>query len=200
MTPAQIKDLSNRAEGIYQFIGGQNMLYRMICNGNDLASAVNHGVSLFTRFTVDHRLPSMEMRETVSAILVKVGDLLCDLDILIAAAGEHIAPEPSKRVDASYMMEYRMLLREALMGGMPGDYAGTAQNPYRISLTKPAVAFGGRFDPDEFDDGTYMAFTAREEPRDRCLILRCTGPELDAIQRYCDVLHVNYKEKELKNG
>lgn len=87
MTPAQIKDLSNRAEGIYQFVGGQNMLYRMICNGNDLASAVNHGVSLFTRFTVDHRLPSMEMRETVSAILVKVGDLLCDLDILIAAAG-----------------------------------------------------------------------------------------------------------------
>lgn len=143
MTPAQIKDLSNRAEGIYQFIGGQNMLYRMICNGNDLASAVNHGVSLFTRFTVDHRLPSMEMRETVSAILVKVGDLLCDLDILIAAAGEHIAPEPSKRVDASYMMVYRMLLREALMGGMPDDYAGTAQNPYRISLTKPAVAFGG---------------------------------------------------------
>jgi len=113
---------------------------------------------------------------------------------------ERIAPEPSKRVDASYMMEYRMLLREALMGGMPDDYAGTAQNPYRISLTKPAVAFGGRFDPDEFDDGTYMAFTAREEPRDRCLILRCTGPELDAIQRYCDVLHVNYKEKELKNG
>lgn len=200
MTPAQIKDLSNRAEGIYQFVGGQNMLYRMICNGNDLASAVNHGVSLFTRFTVDHRLPSMEMRETVSAILVKVGDLLCDLDILIAAAGEHIAPEPSKRVDASYMMEYRMLLREALMGGMPDDYTGTAQNPYRISLTKPAVAFGGRFDPDEFDDGTYMAFTAQEEPRDRCLILRCTGPELDAIQRYCDVLHVNYKEKELKNG
>ena len=200
MTPAQIKDLSNRAEGIYQFVGGQNMLYRMICNGNDLASAVNHGVSLLTRFTVDHRLPSMEMRETVSAILVKVGDLLCDLDILIAAAGEHIAPEPSKRVDASYMMEYRMLLREALMGGMPDDYAGTAQNPYRISLTKPAVAFGGRFDPDEFDDGTYMAFTAQEEPRDRCLILRCTGPELDAIQRYCDVLHVNYKEKELKNG
>lgn len=200
MTPAQIKDLSNRAEGIYQFVGGQNLLCRMICNGNDLASAVNHGVSLFTRFSMEHRLPSMEMRETVSTILAKVGDLLCDLDILIAAAGEHIAPEPSKRVDASYMMEYRMLLREALMGGMPDDYTGTAQNPYRISLTKPAVAFGGRFDPDEFDDGTYMAFTTQEEPRDRCLILRCTGPELDAIQRYCDVLHVNYKEKELKNG
>lgn len=200
MTPAQIKDLSNRAEGIYQFVGGQNLLCRMICNGNDLASAVNHGVSLFTRFAVDHRLPSMEMRETVSSILAKVGDLLCDLDILIAAAGERIAPEPSKRVDAAYMTEYRLLLREAVMGGLPDDYTGPAQNPYQISLTKPAVAFGGRFDPDEFDDGTYMAFTANEEPRDRCLILRCTGPELDSIQRYCDVLHVNYKEKELKNG
>lgn len=41
----RIKDLSNKAEGIYHYIGPQHMLFRLINAGNELASEINHAVA-----------------------------------------------------------------------------------------------------------------------------------------------------------
>lgn len=47
---ARIKDLSNKAEGIFQYVGNDNVLFRLISTGNKLTSDVNYAVALFTGF------------------------------------------------------------------------------------------------------------------------------------------------------
>ena len=47
---AQVKDLSNKAEGIFQYVGRDNVLFRLISTGNELTSDVNAAVALFTNF------------------------------------------------------------------------------------------------------------------------------------------------------
>ena len=37
---ARIKDLSNKAEGIFQYVGNDNVLFRLISTGNKLTSDV----------------------------------------------------------------------------------------------------------------------------------------------------------------
>ncbi len=43
----RIKDLSNKAEGIFHYIGPNDLLFRLISTGNQLASEVNHSVAFF---------------------------------------------------------------------------------------------------------------------------------------------------------
>ena len=37
---ARIKDLSNKAEGIFQYVGNDNVLFRLISTGNKLTSEI----------------------------------------------------------------------------------------------------------------------------------------------------------------
>ena len=53
---ARIKDLSNKAEGIFQYVGNDNVLFRLISTGNKLTSDVNYAVALFTGFARSHQL------------------------------------------------------------------------------------------------------------------------------------------------
>ena len=158
---ARVKELSNKAEGIFQYVGTDNVLFRLISTGNELTSDVNHAIALFTNFARSNQLPDTVTRSTIDSIYRRVGKLLCLVDIIHAAAGEQIMPEPYDSIDFCYMMEYREMLHEAVIRGMPDNYKGVYQNPYRIKLAKPAIAYeiNGRFDPDEFDDGEFASFT-----------------------------------------
>lgn len=91
------------------------------------------------------------------------------------------------------------MLHEAVIRGMPDNYKGVYQNPYRIKLAKPAIAYeiNGRFDPDEFDDGEFASFTQEEEARDRKIVFHCTKSELDAIMRFANVIEVKFVEEEM---
>lgn len=164
---ARIKDLSNKAEGIFQYVGNDNVLFRLISTGNKLTSDVNYAVALFTGFARSHQLGSQETRRTIDSIYRRVGELMCLIDIVHAAAGEEIMPEPYESIDFCYMTEYRTMLREAVIRGMPDNYKGPAQNPYTVSLVKPGAAYGDGYTPDEYDDDFFARFTRREEPRDR---------------------------------
>lgn len=194
---ARIKDLSNKAEGIFQYVGNDNVLFRLISTGNKLTSDVNYAVALFTSFARSHQLGSQETRRTIDSIYQRVGQLMCLIDIVHAAAGEEIMPEPYESIDFCYMNEYRTMLREAVIRGMPDDYKGPAQNPYTISLVKPGVNRGNGYTPDEYDDDFFARFTRKEEPRDRKLVFRCTGSELDAIKRYANIIDVKFTEEDI---
>ena len=65
---ARIKDLSNKAEGIFQYVGNDNVLFRLISTGNKLTSDVNYAVALFTGFARSHQLGSQETRRTIDSI------------------------------------------------------------------------------------------------------------------------------------
>lgn len=96
-------------------------------------------------------------------------------------------PEPYESIDFCYMTEYRTMLREAVIRGMPDNYKGPAQNPYTVSLVQPGVGHGNGYTLDEYDDDFFARFTRQEEPRDRKLVFRCTKSELDAIKRYANM-------------
>lgn len=197
---AHIKDLSNKAEGIFQYVGNDNVLFRLISTGNELTSDVNYAVSLFTNFARSHRLSGPDTRDTINAIYRRVGRLMCLIDIIHAAAGEEIMPEPYESIDFCYMNEYRTMLREAVIKGMPDNYKGPAQNPFRINLVKPGVAYGIDYTPDEYDDNFFAGFTRKEESRDRKIVFRCTKSELDAIKRYANVIDVKFTEEEIHHA
>lgn len=84
---ASIKDLSNKAEGIYYYIKPQNMLFRLISTGNELASAINGAVSYFTHFAQNGSMDDTASREVIDRIYRKVGSMMCDIDIIHAAGG-----------------------------------------------------------------------------------------------------------------
>lgn len=198
MNHKQLKALSNKAEGIYHYIGPQNTLMAMIQAGNQLASAVNHAVAVFIRFNQSGTLSDWETRSVVNQVVIHMGDLLCLLDVIHAAAGELIHPEVSDAVQHAYQAKYQELLRQAVINGLPDDYKGPEQNPYIIDVRKPAIAFMGEFD-DDFDTGEFENFTGEEEPRERCLKVRCTGGEFESIKRYCYALELKPYEEDLKN-
>lgn len=77
---ARIKDLSNKAEGIFQYVGNDNVLFRLISTGNKLTSDVNYAVALFTGFARSHQLGSQETRRTIDSIYRRVGELMCLID------------------------------------------------------------------------------------------------------------------------
>ena len=183
---ARVKELSNKAEGIFQYVGTDNVLFRLISTGNELTN----------------QLPDTVTRSTIDSIYRRVGKLLCLVDIIHAAAGEQIMPEPYDSIDFCYMMEYREMLHEAVIRGMPDNYKGVYQNPYRIKLAKPAIAYeiNGRFDPDEFDDGEFASFTQEEEARDRKIVFHCTKSELDAIMRFANVIEVKVVEEDIHHA
>lgn len=197
---ARIKDLSNKAEGIFQYVGNDNVLFRLISTGNKLTSDVNYAVALFTGFARSHQLGSQETRRTIDSIYRRVGELMCLIDIVHAAAGEEIMPEPYESIDFCYMTEYRTMLREAVIRGMPDNYKGPAQNPYTVSLVQPGVGHGNGYTLDEYDDDFFARFTRQEEPRDRKIVFRCTKSELDAIKRYANIIDIKFTEEEIHHA
>ena len=58
----------------------------------------------------------------------------------------------------------------------------------------------GDFDPDEYDDGEFMNFTAQEEARDRKIVFHCTKSELDDIKRYANIIEVKYTEEDIHHA
>lgn len=203
----RIKDLSNKAEGIYQYVGSQNMLFRLIETGNQLASEINHTVALFSNFARTGTVSDFSVRNTINTIYRKVGTLMCEIDIIHAAAGEEVMPDTYKSIDFCYAQEFRLLLREATLRGMPENYIGRQQNPYEISLRKPVFAFFDPddkfgFDPPDYDDSEFasMTFPSHEEARDRKLVFRCTKAELDDIKRYASIIEVKYTEEDIHHA
>lgn len=203
----RIKDLSNKAEGIYEYVGSRDMLFRLIEAGNTLASEINHAVALFSNFARSGTVSDFAVRSTINTVYRKVGMLMCDIDIIHAAAGEPVMPDTYKSIDFCYAQEYRLLLREATLRGMPEHYVGSRQNPYVVELQKPVIAyfdpddkFG--FDPPDYDDSEFasMTFPMNEEPRDRKLVFRCTKAELDDIKRYASIIEVKYTEEDIHHA
>jgi hypothetical protein len=201
----RIKDLSNKAEGIFHYIGPNDLLFRLISTGNQLASEVNHSVAFFTNFAQSGLMSGPASRSCIDQIYRLVGTLMCQIDVIHAAAGEQIMPEPFESIDYCYGVEYRTLLREAVIKGLPDNYKGPQQNPPQISLVRPAVSFGHPkeeldWDPDEFDTGEFLNFNAQEEPRDRKIVFHCTKSELDSIKRYADIIEISYQEEDIHHA
>lgn len=73
---ASIKELSNKAEGIYYYIKPQNMLFRLISAGNELASAINGAVAYFTHFAQNGSMDDTASREVIDRIYRKVGSMI----------------------------------------------------------------------------------------------------------------------------
>ena len=59
---ARVKELSNKAEGIFQYVGTDNVLFRLISTGNELTSDVNHAIALFTNWCGIKKVDSLFSR------------------------------------------------------------------------------------------------------------------------------------------
>lgn len=56
----RIKDLSNKAEGIFHYIGPNDLLFRLISTGNQLASEVNHSVAFLPTLPKAASCPALQ--------------------------------------------------------------------------------------------------------------------------------------------
>ena len=195
----RVKELSNKAEGIYHYIGPQNMLFRLINAGNRLASEINHATAYFTSFAQNGKMYDTGSRDVIDSIYRRVGELMCDIDVIHAAAGAEIMPEPFESIDRCYSIEYTFLLREAVINGLPDNYKGPQQNPYEVNLIKPTIAYGRGY-RDAYDDDFFDSFSREEEARDRKIVFHCTKSDLDAIMRYAHIIDVKYTEEEIHHA
>ena len=66
---ARVKELSNKAEGIFQYVGTDNVLFRLISTGNELTSDVNHAIALFTNFARSNQLSESFFVWSISSTL-----------------------------------------------------------------------------------------------------------------------------------
>ena len=77
---ARIKDLSNKAEGIFQYIGNDNVLFRLISTGNKLTSDVNYAVALFTGLAV--RRPAAQSTRFIAGSVSSCASLTSFMPLL----------------------------------------------------------------------------------------------------------------------
>ena len=106
---ARIKDLSNKAEGIFQYVGNDNVLFRLISTGNKLTSDVNYAVALFTGFARSHQLGSQETRQYQD----KNGNNRTATEVLAAEVGFCGPKAADKPATASYEKQTANHVREA---------------------------------------------------------------------------------------
>ena len=63
-----------------------------------------------------------------------------------------------------------------------------------------AIAYGAKYQPDEYDDDFFTNFIRKEEPRERKIVFRCTKSELESIERYANIIEVKFTEEEIHHG
>ena len=146
--------LPDKAPGIYETLGPNEMLLPIVRAAGQTASTATDIASAFAGLLIDpdvHDLqPGIRMSwlsNKLNHLCESVGELLACMDIVVAASGYSMRPaDRAEDVRRSYYLQYVLLLREAEQKGLPPDYTSAPMREARrreCGLQRPAFTEEG---------------------------------------------------------
>ena len=146
--------LPDKAPGIYETLGPNEMLLPIVRAAGQTASTATDIASAFAGLLIDpdvHYLqPGIRMSwlsNKLNHLCESVGELLACMDIVVAASGYSMRPaDRAEDVRRSYYLQYVLLLREAEQKGLPPDYTSAPMREARrreCGLQRPAFTEEG---------------------------------------------------------
>lgn len=146
--------LPDKAPGIYEALGPNNMLLPIVRAANRTAAAASDIAADFAGLLIDPDLHDLQpgirmgwLSNELNHLCEYVGELLACMDIVVAASGYSMRPaDRAEDVRRSYYLQYVLLLREAEQKGLSPDYTSAPMRDARrrdYGLRRPDVAEGG---------------------------------------------------------
>lgn len=122
--------LSDKAPGIYETLGPNEMLSPIVRAAGRTASTASDIAADFAGLLIDPDLHDLQpgirmswLTDNLNHLCEYVGNLLACMDIVIAASGYSSRPtDRAEDVRRSYYLQYVLLLHQAEQKGMPSDY------------------------------------------------------------------------------
>jgi len=146
--------LPDKAPGIYETLGPNEMLLPIVQNAGKTAGTASDIASAFAGLMLNpndhdlqHGIRMSWLSNELNHLCEYVGNLLACMDIVIAASGYSSRPtDRAEYVRRSYYLQYVLLLHQAEQKGLPFDYTSAPMRDARrrdCGLRRPDVAKGG---------------------------------------------------------
>lgn len=146
--------LPDKAPGIYETLGPNEMLLPIVRAANRTAAAASDIATAFAGLLIDPDLHDLQpgirmswLSNNLNYLCQYVGDLLACMDIVIAASGASIRiQDRAEDVRRSYYLQYALLLLQAEQKGLPSDYTSAPMRQAQrkaSGLVRPAFAEKG---------------------------------------------------------
>ena len=147
-------DLEDKAPGIYETLGPNEMLLPIVHTAGKTAGTASDIASAFAGlllnpndYDLQHGIRMRWLSNALNELCEYVGELLACMDIVLAASGYSMRPaDRAEDVRRSYFLQYAILLREAEQKGLPSDYTSAPMREARrrdCGLQRPAFAEEG---------------------------------------------------------
>lgn len=122
--------LTDKAPGIYETLGPNEMLLPIVRAAGQTASTASDIAAAFAGLLIDPDLHDLQpgirmswIANSLDHLCEYVGNLLACMDIVIAASGYSSRPtDRAEDVRRSYYLQYAVLLDRARQKGLPSDY------------------------------------------------------------------------------
>ena len=146
--------LRDKAPGIYETLGPNEMLLPIVQNAGKTAATASDIASAFAGLMqnpsdhdLHHGIRMSWLSNELSHLCESVGELLACMDIVVAASGFSMRPaDRAEDVRRSYFLQYAVLLDRARQKGLPSDYTSASQRETQrkaCGLRRPAFAEKG---------------------------------------------------------
>lgn len=143
--------LPDKAPGIYETLGPNEMLLPIVQNAGKTAGTASDIASAFAGLLLypqrndhdlQHGIRMSWLSNELNHLCEYVGNLLACMDIVIAASGYSSRPtDRAEYVRRSYYLQYVLLLHQAEQKGLPPDYTSAPMREARrrdYGLQRPA--------------------------------------------------------------
>lgn len=146
--------LPDKAPGIYETLGPNEMLLPIVQNAGKTAATASDIASAFAGLLIDPDLHDLQpgirmswLANSLNHLCEYVGNLLACMDIVIAASGYSTSPaNRAEDVRRSYYLQYAVLLDRARQQGLSPDYTSAPMREARrrdCGLQRPAFTEEG---------------------------------------------------------
>lgn len=146
--------LPDKAPGIYETLGPNEMLLPIVQNAGKTAATASDIASAFAGLMqnpsdhdLQHGIRMSLLSNELSHLCEYVGKLLACMDIVVAASGYSMRPnDRAEDVRRSYYLRYVLLLDQAEQKGLPSDYTSAPMREAQrkaSGLQRPAFAKKG---------------------------------------------------------
>lgn len=146
--------LPDKAPGIYETLGPNQMLLPIVRAAGQTASTASDIATAFAGLLIDPDLHDLQpgirmswLANSLNHLCEYVGNLLACMDIVIAASGYSSRPtDRAEDVRRSYYLQYVLLLHQAEQKGLPSDYTSAPMREAQrkaSGLVRPAFAEKG---------------------------------------------------------
>lgn len=125
--------IRDKAPGIYQTLGPNDLLLRLVTDCGKLSSEAAETAVLYAGFLRNGYGPTLEqLYSFTSRLSIQLGEVLALTDIILGAADYSLSGSRGKELQQTYDSAFRRLLQMAEQRGLSPDYSAAPERQARF--------------------------------------------------------------------